>query len=359
MKIGIVGLPYVGKTTLFHSVSFDSIEKKDDSKRKLNLAVIKVPDERLNFLTEIFKPRKKVNATIEIEDFMGSANPQIQTYNTRFSIEAKIYDAFILVVRAFKDSNVSSFRENINPVDDIQQFFEDTLIFDISFIETRFEKLEKESQKQKNSEQLIFQKNILTKWYNALQNGKQLRELNYTPEEALLQKNYQLLTRKPLLVAVNFSESDIKSSEHIVEEIKKIFKERKILLIPFFAKIEAELSELEISDRIEYMKDLGIKETALQRLIRSSYEILGLQSFFTVGEDECRAWTIRKGMTAQEAASVIHTDFFNKFIRAEVVSFEDFQKLGSLQKCKEKGFFRLEGKEYIVQDGDIIHIRHN
>lgn len=359
MKIGIVGLPYVGKTTLFHSVSFDSIEKKDDSKRKSNLAVIKVPDERLDFLTEIFKPKKKINAIIEIEDFMGSANPEIYTYNSRFSIEAKTYDAFILVARAFKAPNIPTFRENINPIDDIQQFFEDTLIFDLSFIETRFEKLEKELQKQKNREQLISLKNILTRWYYSLQNGIQLRELTYTPEEELLQKNYQLLTRKPLLVAVNFSENDIKSLDFILKEIEKIFKERKILIIPFFAKIESELAELELSDRMEYMQNLGIKETALQRLIRSSYEILGLQSFFTVGEDECRAWTIRKGMTAQEAAGVIHTDFFNKFIRAEVVSFEDFQKFGSFNKCKEKGVFRLEGKEYIVQDGDILHIRHN
>lgn len=359
MKIGIVGLPYVGKTTLYHSIFLDSIEKNDVSKRKSNLALIKVPDERLDFLTEIFKPKKKINATIEIKDFMGSANPEIQSYNSRFSIEAKIYDAFILVAKAFNDPNVPSFRENVNPIDDIQQFFQDTLILDLSFIEIRFEKLEKELQKQKNRERLIPQKNILTRWYNSLQNGKQLRELTYNSEEELLQKNYQLLTRKPLLVAVNFSESDIKSSDHIVTEINRIFKERKILIIPFFAKIESELAELEIADRIEYMQDLGINETALHRLIRSSYEMLGLQSFFTVGEDECRAWTIRKGMTAQEAAGVIHTDFFNKFIRAEVVSFEDFKKFGSFQKCKENSVFRLEGKEYIVQDGDIMHIRHN
>ncbi|MGQ9818834.1 MAG: DUF933 domain-containing protein [Candidatus Kapaibacteriales bacterium] len=359
MKIGIVGLPYVGKTTLFHSVSFDSVENIDDSKKKSNLAVIKVPDERLDFLSGIFKPKKKVNATIEIEDFMGSSNPEIQTYNLKFSIKAKTYDAFILVARAFKDLNDPSLHENINPIDEIQQFFVDTMIFDLSFLETRLEKLDKELQKQKNRDRIISEKNILMNWHNALQNGKQLRELTYSPEEELLQKNYQLLTRKPLIVAINFSESDIPSSNQIIEGIQKAITDRKIPITPYFAKIELELTELEITERTEYMQELGIKETALQRLIRSSYEILGLQSFFTVGEDECRAWTIRKGITAQEAGGVIHTDFYNKFIRAEVVSFEDFRKFGSFQKCKEKGVFRLEGKDYIVQDGDIMHIRHN
>lgn len=359
MKTGIVGLPYSGKTTLFFSVSFDSIEKNNGLKRKSNLAVIKVPDERLDYLTEIFRPKKKVNATIEIEDFMGSANPEIQTYNTKFSVEAKVYDAFILVARAFDNSNIPNYRNNTNPIDDINQFLEDTMIFDLSFIELRLERLEKEFQRQKNREQLILQKNILEHWHQLLQNGLHLREINFNTEEEILQKNFQLLTRKPLLVAINFSENDIADSYNITENIRKHFSDKKILIEPFFAKIESELAELETPEREEYMKELGINETALQRLIRSTYNLLGLQSFFTVGEDECRAWTIRKGMTAQEAAGVIHTDFFNKFIRAEVVSFNDFKECGSFQKCKEKGVFRLEGKEYIVQDGDLMHIRHS
>lgn len=359
MKIGIVGFPYSGKTTFFHSVSFDSLELKEATKRKSNLAVIKISDNRLDLLTEIFKPKKKVNATISIEDFMGSANPEIQGFNTKFSIEAKTYDAFILIARAFNIPSIPNYRDKSNPSVDIRQFLEDTLIFDLSFIEIRLERLEKDLKKLKNRDHLITQKNFLLHWYQTLQNGIHLREIDFSTEEELIQKNFQFLTRKPLLIGVNFSENEIEDSASIIENLRHDFADRKITIEPFFAKIEAELLELEPTEREEFMNDLGIKETATQRLIRSAYNILGLQSFFTVGEDECRAWTIRKGMNAQESAGVIHSDFYNKFIRAEVVSFDDFIKYRTFQKCKENGVFRLEGKEYIVKDGDIMHIRHN
>jgi GTP-binding protein YchF len=359
MKIGIVGLPYSGKTTFFESLSTAEHDEKDSAKGKSNTSIIKVPDARLDFLTEIFNPKRKVNATIEVDDFMGSSNPEILTYNSKFAIATKNYDAFILIVRGFDDPSIPHIKESIDIERDINIFLEDTTIFDLSFIENRLEKLEKELVRTKNKEELIKTKDILQKWNDALLSGIPLRELDKTKDEEILQKNYQMITMKPLIIAVNLSESNIEQSESIIEHLRLKFPGKNIRIEPFFAKTEFELSRLNEEERKEFMDNFGLKESALSRLLRSAYDLLGLQSFFTVGEDECRAWTIRKGMKAQEAAGVIHTDFYNKFIRAEVVHFEDFVKYGSLAKCKEKGVFRLEGKDYVVQDGDIMHIRHN
>jgi GTP-binding protein YchF len=359
MRIGIVGLPYSGKTTFYESLTSIDTEHETTHKAKSTVSIIKVPDERLDYLTQIFNPKKKVQATLEVDDFMGSSNPEITTYNTKFSIAAKNYDAYILIVRGFEDPSIPHIKETIDIERDINIFFEDISIFDQSFIETRLEKIEKELLRAKNREELNKTKEILTKWYETLQSGIPLRELELTKEEELLQKNYQLLSMKPLIIAVNLSEKDIYNAGEIIERLRKKFTGKNIRIEPFFAKIEQELSLLPEEDRKEFMENFGIKESALSRLLRSAYNLLGLQSFFTVGEDECRAWTIKKGMTAQEAAGVIHTDFYNKFIRAEVVHFDDFKECGSFAKCKEKGVFRLEGKDYIVQDGDIMHIRHN
>ncbi|MCX7908374.1 MAG: redox-regulated ATPase YchF [Ignavibacteria bacterium] len=359
MKIGIVGLPYSGKTTFFDSLTFVGGEETVHNRTKSNISIIKVPDKRLDYLVEIFNPKRKVNATIEVDDFMGSSNPEISTYNNKFATLAKNYDAFILIVRGFEDSSVPHIKETIDIERDIKIFFEDTSIFDLSFLEKRLENIEKELTRGKNKEELLKTKEILTKWNETLLSGKSLRELELSKEEELLQKNYQLLTMKPLIIAINLSEKDIESSNKITKEVRQKFQTKNIRIEPFFAKIEFELSRLPEEDRLDFMQNFGLTESALSRLIRAAYDLLGLQSFFTVGEDECRAWTIRKGMTAQEAAGVIHTDFYNKFIRAEVVHFDDFKECGSFARCKEKGVFRLEGKEYIVKDGDIMHIRHN
>jgi GTP-binding protein YchF len=358
MKIGIVGLPYSGKTTFFESLSSDEGTSAEHSKSKSSFSVIKIPDERLDFLTAIFNPRRKVNATLEVDDFMGSSNPEISTYNSKFSVAAKIYDAFILIIRGFEDPSIPLINETIDIERDINTFIEDTTIFDLSFIENRLEKLEKELSRTKNKEEIQKNQQILKRWHNTLQDGIPLREIELTKDEELLQKNYQLLTMKPLVIAINLSDSQIDIANDIISDLNQKFSGKRTRIEPFFARIEKEIMQLPENEREEFMKEYGLKESALRRLLRSTYDLLGLQSFFTVGEDECRAWTIRKGMTAQEAAGVIHTDFFNKFIRAEVVHFDDFKELGSFAKCKEKGVFHLEGKDYIVQDGDIMHIRH-
>lgn len=358
MKIGIVGLPYSGKTTFYESLTY--VVDKDKTSQRTNspVSIIKVPDERLDYLTEIFQPKRKVNATIEIEDFMGSSNPEISTYNSKFAIYAKNFDAYILIIRGFEDPTIPHINETIDIERDIKTFEDDISIFDLSFLEKRLENIGKEIARAKNKDEISKTKDIIERWYNTLLSGKPLRELELTKEEELLQRNYQLLTMKPVIIAINLSENDIINSDSIVKRLRQNFQRKNTLVEPFFAKIEFELSQLSEEDRNEFMQNYGLKESALSRLLRGAYNLLGLQSFFTVGEDECRAWTIRKGMTAQEAAGVIHTDFFNKFIRAEVVHFDDFKQYGSFAKCKEKGVFHLEGKDYIVQDGDIMHIRH-
>lgn len=358
MKIGIVGLPYSGKTTFYESLIYVDIKDKPTQRHSILVSTIKVPDERLDYLTEIFQPKRKVNATIEIEDFMGSSNPEIPTYNSKFAIYAKNFDAYILIIRGFEDPSTPHINETINIERDIKTFEEDISIFDLSFLEKRLENIEKELSRAKNKDEIVKTREIIEKWYNTLIAGRPLRELELTKEEELLQRNYQLLSMKPVIIAINLSENDIPNSDDIIQKLRQSFPRKNTIIEPFFAKIEYELSQLSETDRQEFMDNYGLKESALSRLLRGAYTLLGLQSFFTVGEDECRAWTIRKGMTAQEAAGVIHSDFFNKFIRAEVVHFDDFKQYGSFAKCKEKGVFHLEGKDYIVQDGDIMHIRH-
>jgi ribosome-binding ATPase YchF (GTP1/OBG family) len=200
---------------------------------------------------------------------------------------------------------------------------------------------------------------VIEKCYAHAEQELPLRTLGLDENEIKLLSGYQLLTLKPLAIAVNFDENSISNVETVLNELQSKIQKSQAVIIPFYAKIELELSKMSEEDQIVFMQDYGIKDSALSKILRTSYEMLGLQSFFTVGEDECRAWTIKKNYTAQQAAGVIHTDFFNKFIRAEVVSYENFMKYGSFPKCKDNGAWRLEGKEYIVFDGDILNIRHS
>jgi len=360
MQIGIVGLPYSGKTTFFQTLTETHFDPNVLQKKDVNQAIIKVPDERLDKLTQIFNPKRKVNATIEIVDLVGVQKPEPghSAFSTQFLSKVRTNDALIHVVRGFEDDSVPHIEGSIDLLRDIKTF-EDELIFsDMAFAESKLEKLEKDLQKQKTKDQAIKEIGIITKWNEVLSEGKPLRELDFDLEEQKLIRNYQLLSAKPLLIALNLNETDIPKKDQIVQNIKNNFNGKNIRIEPFFAKIEMELAQLSDEEKIIFMEEYGLKDSAVSRLIRSAYDLLGLQSFFTVGDDECRAWTIKKGMTAQESAGVIHTDFYNKFIRAEVVHYNDFIDCGSFAKCKEKGLFRLEGKEYILLDGDIMHIRH-
>jgi GTP-binding protein YchF len=360
MQLGIVGMPYSGKTTLFQTLTDTHIDPAAAQKRDANLAMVKVPDERLDKLTEMYNPKKKVNATIEIVDLAGvqKGDRDSAQFSSQFLAKVRTNDALLHVVRGFHDEAVPHVEGSVDLLRDINTLEEELLFTDMAFLEGRIEKLEFDIQKGRNRDEAKRELETMKRWLEATSNETPLRELEFDAAEEKYNKNYQPLTAKPLLIALNLDESDVENADKILEEVRGKVKGKNIRIEPFFAKIEMELSELEGDEKQMFMDEYGITESPLSRLIRSAYDLLGLQSFFTVGEDECRAWTIRKGMTAQDAAGVIHTDFYNKFIRAEVVNYKDYVEAGSMAACKDKGLLRLEGKEYIVKDGDILNIRH-
>ncbi len=360
MQIGLIGLQGSGKTKLFNTLA--GIEENPDQPRRneAQIEVVKVPDERLDKLTEMFNPKKKVNATIEVYDFPGlqTADDGKVKITSQFLQNVRNNDALFHVVRQFDNPAVPHPLNRIDPLADIEFLETEFLLTDMEFLERHKERLEKDIKKIKD-DNLKREIPVIEKCAAHLEEEKPLRTLELSRDELKMLSGYQLLTLKPMAVAINFDESSIDKVDDVVKKVQDAVKESAIKVIPFFAEIEYEMSQLNEEDRAVFMEDYGIKESALSKILRTSYELLGLQSFFTVGEDECRAWTIKKGYTAQQAAGVIHTDFFNRFIRAEVVGYEDFVKYGSFASCKEAGVWRLEGKEYIVNDGDILNIRHN
>lgn len=360
MQIGIVGLPFSGKTTLFQTITKTLLEPNEITKSDVHQAVIKVPDARLDKLTEMFNPKKKVNATIEVVDVVGlqKGDSGSTQFTGNFLAKVKTNDALVQVVRLFSNDAVPHPDGSINMMRDIDSFETEFIISDMALIEKRMENIKKQIMKT-NDDKLKREVPLLEKCFELLQNETPLRDYEFTKDELLILKTYQLLSIKPMLIALNFDETQINDTEKYLDKLVKKKPGHNTKALSFFGKIEMEMAELSEEDMAAFMTDYGIKESALDGLIRASYDLLGLQSFFTVGEDECRAWTIRKGMNAQESAGEIHTDFFKKFIRAEVVSYDDYIELGSFAKAKEAGKWRLEGKEYIVKDGDIVSVRHS
>jgi ribosome-binding ATPase len=359
MQIGLVGLQHSGKTTLFNTLSKNS-SNPAAVKEEAAVEVVKVPDERLNHLTQIFNPQKQVNATIEIFDLPGlkmSDDNKVKITNV-FLNGVKNNDALFYIVRGFKDETILHPMGSINPLRDIEFLETEFLLSDMAFLETRLEKLKKEVLKSKD-EKIKKEIPVIEKCLSHCEKEFPLRTIHLDENELKLLSGYQLLTIKQLGIAINYDEDSISSVDGEIAQLKSKLEKSNATIIPFFAKIELELCRMSEEDQSVFMQDYGIKESALSKILKTSYQILGLQSFFTVGEDECRAWTIKKNYTAQMAAGVIHTDFFNKFIRAEAVHYDDFVKHGSFNKCKEAGAWRLEGKEYIVKDGDILNIRHS
>ncbi len=361
MQIGIVGLPFSGKSTLFQAATKMHLEPSALGKAEAHHAIVKIPDPRMDKLSALFNPKSTVYATIEFVDVVGLKKGESGStqFTTNFFSNVKTNDALVQVVRAFANDAVPHPDGSVDPLRDIASFETEFIIADLSIIETRLERLKKQLQKSQEA-QMKAELPVLEKCHQLLDSEKPLREAEFTREEMQILKTYQLLSLKPMLIAINFDESQQREAEEVVKRVaaKKEGKNTKVVL--FFGKIDLEMSELPPEEARAFMDEYGIKESALDTLIREAYALLGLQSFFTVGEDECRAWTIRKGMTAQEAAGVIHSDFVSKFIRAEVVGYDDFMAHGgSFPRVKEAGLWRLEGKEYLVNDGDILSIRHS
>ena len=361
MQIGIVGLPFSGKSTLFQTITKTHLDPSVLTKVEAHHAIVKIPDARLDKCSAIFSPKSTVHATIEFVDVVGLKKGESGStqFTTNFLANVKTNDALIQVVRLFENDAVPHPDGSIDVLRDISSFETEFIISDLSIVETRIDRINKQVQKTQD-EHLKKELPVLEKCRQNLEKEKPLREVDFTKEEAYILKTYQLLSLKPMLIALNFDESQLKTYGESVQLVtgKKAGNHTKV--VSFFGKIEMEMSELPDDEAAVFMGEYGIKESALNTLIREAYALLGLQSFFTVGEDECRAWTIKKGMTAQEAAGAIHSDFVNKFIRAEVVHYDQFiEQGGSFAKAKETGHWRLEGKEYLVSDGDIISIRHS
>ena len=304
-------------------------------------------------------PKRKVNAAIEFVDVVGlqKGDSGSTQFSSNFLSKVKTNDALIQVVRLFDNEAVAHPEGSINLMRDVNSFETEFILSDLAIVEKRLESVKKQILKTKD-ENLKREVPVLEKCNEILQSEKPLREADLNKDELMVLKTYQLLSVKPMLIALNFDESQIKDTEKYIEQLIKQKLGHNTKSISFFGQIEKEMSELSDEEAKVFMSEYGIEHSALNTIIREAYDLLGLQSFFTVGEDECRAWTIRKGMNAQQASGEIHSDFFDKFIRAEVVHYDDFIKCGSFAKAKETGSWRLEGKEYIVKDGDIISVRH-
>ena len=360
MQIGIVGLPQSGKSTLFQTITKTHLDPSAMAKLETHQAVIKIPDDRLDKLTAIFTPPKKTNATIEVLDVVGlhKGDSGSTQFTSNFLGKVKTNDALIQVVRLFKNEIVAHPDGSLNMMRDINNFETEFILSDLAIVEKRIDTVKKQVQKTQD-DKLKRELPLLEKCYEILQQEQPLREAHLTDDEMKILSSFQLLSVKPMLIALNLDESQVSETDKYLSELakKKLSKNTKALF--FFGKIEQEMSELSEKEAAVFMKEYGIKESALNNIIREAYNLLGLQSFFTCGETECRAWTIKKGYNAQEAAGEIHTDFYKKFIRAEVVGYDDFMSAGSYAKAKEQGTWRLEGKEYIVKDGDILIIRHS
>lgn len=360
MQTGIVGLLYSGKSTLFSTLlSHQSSDGTAGHHGTTERGIIKVPDERLDRLTGMFNPKKKINATIEYLKVPGleKATKQGEGLPPQFLANIKTVDLILIMIRAFDNEMYPHPMGSVNPARDIAFIEEEFLFSDLVIIESRIEKLEKmvlKTQDEKDKREL----NVLQKFHSCLESEKPLRTVLLDDNEEMLIKGYQFITRKPVLFVLNIGENDIRKINSLIDKYKVNIAQGS-QMTALSAEIENEISKLDDEDAAEFLEDLKITEPATSKLIRATYDLIGLQSFFTVGADECRSWNIKKGTIAQKAAGVIHSDLEKGFIRAEVVSYDDLVRLGSLQACKEHGILRLEGKEYIVKDGDILNIRFN
>ena len=359
MQAGIIGLPYAGKSTLFSTLLKHKTKTNYKARKKAEKGVIKVPDRRLEKLASLYNPKKETRATVEyikVPGFEATENKPTALPG-EFISNLKSVDAILMIVRAFDNDIYPHPMHRIDPEADIDFMNSEMLLSDLAIIEKRIERLEKSVKVEKNEDNRL-ELELLEKCYDFLLEEKPLREMKLNKTEEKMLRNFQFLTSKPILYIININEEQVNESDKIIANFEKYNTETSAVTA-MSAQIEQEISEMDEQDQHMFMEELGIEEPALNNVIRNSYQLLGLISFFTVGEDECRAWTIRNGSTAKQAGGAIHSDIERGFIRAKVTSYNDLVSEGNLKACQDKGLLRQESKEYTVKDGDVMEFRFN
>lgn len=364
LTLGIIGFAKAGKTTVFNTLTRSQAETSAyGSNQTPNIGTVKVPDERLDKLTEMFSPKKTTPATVEYTDVAGMAKGAGQTGALPGMNLIQKVEALVHVVRAFDDANLLHPEGSIDPIRDLQTMDLELAFADLAVIEKRLPRLDDSIKKFKpgpEKDAQIFEREVLGKFNEALSKDMPLRDLELDEEELKATRGYQFLTLKPLLTVLNLGEERAERAEQIAAEAKAAAGgHKRTAIVTLRGKIEMELSQLEEEEANEFMQDLGISESGLSRVIHASYDLLGLMSFLTAGEDEVRAWTIRRGTAAVKAAGEIHSDIERGFIRAEIVSYNDLLKSGSIPEARKLGLYRSEGKTYLMKDGDIVNFLFN